>query len=412
MSDESRGFSEVTRLEDAVTRIREAATPVDRTDRLPLSAAEDRVLAKPVAARRSVPHYERAAMDGYAVRASEVVDATERSPVTLERQEVGSGPVERGQAQWVHTGSALPEGADAVVKVERTRERGDRVEIEAAVAEGTNVAPVGEDVTEGQQLFDAGHQLRPSDLALLKSTGVSKVPVYDRPTVGVVPTGEELVQDDPGPGEIVETNGFTVSRYVEGWGGTATYRNVVDDQRSALRSAIQRDLTKDVIVTTGGSSVGKRDLLPEVVEDLGEVLVHGIAIKPGHPAGLGVVEDRPVVMLPGYPVSCIVGAVQLLRPLLKYVGRLPAHPPPTTEARLTRKIPSEVGVRSFARVRLDSEDGERGAKRTAIAEPTRTGGAGVLSSVAEADGWVVVPESREGIPAEETVAVENWEYNE
>jgi len=407
MSDESRGFSEVTRLADAVATIQEATTPIDRTDRLPLSAAEDRVLAAPVTARRNVPHYERAAMDGYAVRASETFDASERSPVVMERQNVDSGPVEPGQAQWVHTGSPIPEGADAVVKVERTRQRDDRVEIETAVAEGTNVGPVGEDVSEGQQLFEAGHQLRPSDLGLCKVAGVGKVAVSQRPTVGVVPTGDELVQHDPEPGEIVETNGFTVSRYVERWGGAATDRNIVADQRSALRSAIQRDLTKDIVVTTGGSSVGERDLLPEVVEDLGEVLVHGIAIKPGHPAGLGIVEGRPIVMLPGYPVSCIVGAVQLLRPLLKHIGHLPTNPLPRTEARLARKIPSEVGVRTFARVRLgDNEESEP------IAEPTRTSGASVLSSVAEADGWVVVPESREGIPQGETVAVENWEYNE
>ena len=407
MSDESRGFSEVTRLADAVATIQEATTPIDRTDRLPLSAAEDRVLAAPVTARRNVPHYERAAMDGYAVRASETFDASERSPVVMERQNVDSGPVEPSQAQWVHTGSPIPEGADAVVKVERTRQRDDRVEIETAVAEGANVGPVGEDVSEGQQLFEAGHQLRPSDLGLCKVAGVGKVAVSQRPTVGVVPTGDELVQHDPEPGEIVETNGFTVSRYVERWGGAATDRNIVADQRSALRSAIQRDLTKDIVVTTGGSSVGERDLLPEVVEDLGEVLVHGIAIKPGHPAGLGIVEGRPIVMLPGYPVSCIVGAVQLLRPLLKHIGHLPTNPLPRTEARLARKIPSEVGVRTFARVRLgDNEESEP------IAEPTRTSGASVLSSVAEADGWVVVPESREGIPQGETVAVENWEYNE
>jgi len=411
MSDESRGFSEVTRLADAVATIREATMPIDRTDRLPLSAAEDRVLAEPVTARRNVPHYERAAMDGYAVRASETFDASERSPIVLERQPVDAGPVESGQAQWVHTGSPLPDGADAVVKVERTREREGRVEVEAAVADGTNVGPVGEDVTEGQQLFDAGHQLRPSDLGLCKVAGVGKVAVYQRPTVGVVPTGDELVQHDPEPGEIVETNGFTVSRYVERWGGAGNYRNIVADQRSALRSAIQRDLTKDIVVTTGGSSVGERDLLPEVVDDLGEMLVHGIAVKPGHPAGLGVVEGCPIVVLPGYPVSAIVGAVQLLRPLLKHVGNLPVNPPPTTDARLTRKIPSEVGVRTFARVRLEKGDHAAEGPET-IAEPTRTSGAGVLSSVAHADGWVVVPESQEGIPAGETVAVENWEYNE
>lgn len=409
MSDDTHGFETVTRLGDALETLRSAVGPIERTDRVPLSAAESRVLAESVDAPRSVPHYERAAMDGFAVRASDTFEADERSPVELDAldAEPDAASVGPNQAVWVHTGSPLPEGADAVVKVEQTTSRGDRVEVEAAVPEDENVGPVGEDIAVGERLFDAGHRLRPSDLGLLKVTGVSEVEVYQRPTVGVVPTGDELVRHDPEPGEVVETNGFTVSQYVERWGGAATYRHVVSDDRPALRSALQRDLTKDVIVTTGGSSVGKRDLLPEIVDDIGEVLVHGLAIKPGHPAGIGVVEDRPVVMLPGYPVSCIVGAVQLLRPLIKHRGRYPEGSLPTTRARLERKVPSEVGARTFTRVTLDRDD-----EGEAVARPVRSGGASVLSSVAHSDGWVVVPESREGIPQGETVGVENWEYDE
>jgi molybdopterin molybdotransferase len=407
MSDDTSGFTDVTRLADALDTVRSAVDPIERTATVPLSAAESRVLAEPVEAARSVPHYERAAMDGYAVRASDTFEAGERSPVTLAAFDVDhDGGVAPGRAQWVHTGSPIPEGADAVVKVEATSAANGRVEVQRAVAEGENVSPVGEDVAEGATLFDAGHRLRPTDLALLKSVGIDEVPVYEEPTVAVIPTGEELVQRDPGPGEVVETNGFTVSRLVERWGGDATYRNVVSDDRAALRTSIQRNLTRDIVVTTGGSSVGERDLVPEIVDGLGEVLVHGLAIKPGHPAGIGLIEDRPVLMLPGYPVSTIVGAVQLLRPLLKYRGHYPEQGFPTTQAQLTRKLASEVGSRTFARVALDSEGGET------VARPVRTGGASVLSSVTEADGWVVIPESREGVPAGETVAVQDWEYDE
>ncbi|MEF8856216.1 MAG: molybdopterin-binding protein, partial [Haloplanus sp.] len=170
-------------------------------------------------------------------------------------------------------------------------------------------------------------------------------------------------------------------------------------------AAIQRDLAKDVVVTTGGSSVGERDYTPEVVDDIGEVLVHGVALKPGHPVALGVVEGTPVIMLPGYPVACIINAVQFLRPVLKTAGSMPVPSHPTVEAELERKISSEPGTRTFARVRLREEDGQR------LAEPTRASGAGVLSSVALADGWVVVPEDREGYDAGETVAVEDWEWS-
>jgi molybdopterin molybdotransferase len=289
--------------------------------------------------------------------------------------------------------------------VEQTERVGDEVEVFDAVSEGENVGDAGEDVEAGQTLFEPGHELRPSDLGLLKSVGLDRVRTAEPPTVGVIPTGEELVQADPEPGEVIETNGLTVSAYVDRWGGVPTYRNVVPDDFDALRAAVQRDLTKDVVVTTGGSSVGQRDLLPEVIDELGEVLVHGVALKPGHPVALGVVEETPVVSLPGYPVACIVNAVQFLRPLLKHVGGMECRPFPHTEARLDRKISSEPGTRTFARVELDEEDGER------IAVPTRTSGSGILSSVALADGWVVVPDSREGIPEGETVAVEDWEWS-
>ena len=424
----SAGFKHRTRIDDARERILDAVTPHDRTERLGLIPADGRALAEPVASPRAVPDYDRAAMDGWAVRAGDTFGASSRSPGVLRVADdtAHSSPetaVADGSAVRVHTGSELPDGADAVVMIEHADRVGDELEVFDAVAEGENVAPVGEDVAEGQALFDPGHRLRPSDLGLLKSVGVDRVTTYEPPTVGVIPTGEELVQSDPGPGEVVETNGLTVSQLVERWGGLPTYRNVVTDDPAALRAAIQRDLTKDVVVTTGGSSVGARDLIPEVVDDIGEVLVHGVALKPGHPVALGVVDETPVVMLPGYPVAAIVNAVQFLRPILKHVGHLPDDPPPTTRARLSRKIPSEPGVRTFARVAVDDPDDSEAAASNAAgdgtddatalstATPTRASGSGVLSSVALADGWVAVPEGREGYDAGEVVAVERWEWS-
>ena len=388
------GFKDKTRLADARERLLDAVTPHERTEEVPLASADGRVLAEPVVAARNVPHYARAAMDGYAVRARDTFGASDRSPEVLR---TAGGPDEAdvpdeippNGAVRVHTGSELPEGTDSVVMIEQVDEFGDEVEIFDAVAEGENVAPVGEDVEEGQHLYDPDHRLRPSDLGLLKSVGVGTVSVYERPTISVIPTGEELVQSDPDPGEVVETNALTVTRYVQRWGGDATYRDVVTDDPDALRAAIQRDL------------------LPEVVSDLGEILFHGVALKPGHPVAVGVVEDTTVVMLPGYPVASIINAVQFLRPAMKRIGGLPIDDHPTTEARLTRKIRGEPGIRTFARVQLREGDGDE----ETVAVPTRASGAGVLSSVALADGWVEVPEPREGIPEGETVAVQNWEWS-
>jgi len=398
MNDDA-GFRKFTRTAAARERLLSVVSPVERTERVALRDADDRVVASAVEAERAVPHYERAAMDGYAVRAADTFGASDRAPASL-RVADSVGP---GTAQRVHTGSELPAGADAVVMVEATDRTGEDLTVFEAVPEGGNVGPVGEDVERGQRLFEPGHVLRPSDLGLLKAVGLESVRAYERPRVSVLPTGEELVQADPAPGEVIETNGQTVTQYVERWGGAASYRDVVTDDADALRTAIERDLDHDIVVTTGGSSVGERDIVPEIVADLGEVFVHGVALKPGHPAGLGVVEGTPVLMLPGYPVACIVTAVQFLRPALAAAGHRRASAHPRTDARLTGKLPSEPGVRTFARVTL-ADDGDE-----PTATPTRTKGAGVLSSVALADGWVVVPEELEGYPAGETVAVEQWE---
>ena len=396
------GFKAHVPLEQAQDALLNRVTPIQRTETVALGAADGRVLAESIVADRNVPAYRRAAMDGYALTAEATFGATNRSPSVLRLRET-TDHLGRDEATAVHTGSAVPEGADAVVPIEQATTRGDDLEVESPVATGDNVAPVGEDISAGEHLYEPGDRLGPAGLGALKSVGRTTVEVYARPRVGVIPTGEELVQHDPDTGEAVETNGLTVSRYVSRWGGHPEYRDIVTDDRDALRAAIQRDLTKDLVVTTGGSSVGERDLLPEVIKDLGEVLVHGVGLKPGHPVALGSVQSTPVIALPGYPVSCIVTAMQFLRPAVKHLRREHPDPVPTTRATLGGKIRSEPGVQTFARVELDRD------VTPPVATPIRASGAGVLSSAARADGWVVVPEQQEGLPADETVSVEHWE---
>ncbi|MDX1744790.1 MAG: molybdopterin molybdotransferase MoeA, partial [Halobacteriales archaeon] len=280
------GFKDRTRLGAAREQLLSRVTPHARSESVPVTDADGRALAESVTAGRPVPHYPRAAMDGYAVRAEDTFGASARSPVVLRRGD-DAAP---GTAVRVHTGSELPPDANAVVMIEQVEEVGPELEVFDAVAEGENVGAVGEDVADGQVLFDPPHELRPSDLGLLKSTGVSTVAVQEPPRVAVIPTGEELVQSDPAPGEIVETNGQTVSQLVARWGGVPSYRDVVTDDEEELRAAIEGDTDHDLVVTTGGSSVGERDLVPEVVATIGEVFVHGVALKPGHPVALGVVE--------------------------------------------------------------------------------------------------------------------------
>ena len=392
------GFVERSRVSDARTALRDATTHTTATETVPLAAADGRVLAESIDSPRNVPDFPRAAMDGYAVRAEDTFGAGSRSPATLD---VGEEPG-TGRAAWVHTGSPVPDPADAVVKTEHATAVGDRVEITAAAAVGQNVSAVGEDLEAGQHLFDPGHRLRPSDLGLLRSVETDSVAVRQRPDVAVVPTGEELVEADPDPGEAIETNGIMVSSLVDRWGGTATLEDVVTDDREALLDAVESHLDADAVVTTGGSSIGKRDLLPEVVEERGELLVHGVALKPGHPVAIGMVDATPIVMLPGYPVACMVNAWQFVRPLLSWLQGTTPDETTTVDATLDRKVRSEPGIRTCVRVSVEGETEPR-------AVPVQESGASILSSVALADGWVQVPESVEGYDAGDTVTVEYWE---
>lgn len=388
-----QGFRENVRLKDAL----EEFLPLFETvgsEKVAVDEAAGRVVAYSVEAERPVPHYDRAAMDGYAIRAEETHGASDDSPARLELGD--------GEAVYVHTGSAVPEDADAVVRVEETEEVGESVEVSVAVSEGENVAHAGEDVEEGETVVSEGARLRPSRLGVLRSVGVETVSVRKKPHVTVVPTGDEVVDGDPAPGEVVGTNGPMVAEYIERWGGEADLRSVVPDDEGILRDTIgEAAEDADLIATTGGSSVGERDLLPDVIDGIGEMLVHGVAVKPGHPVGFGVVDGTPVVTLPGYPVSCVVNTFEFVRRGVDTLLGVEETPEPAVRCTLEEKIPSEVGTRTYTRVVVEGDE--------PTARPVRTKGAGVLSSVADADGFVVTPESREGYAKGDEVDVVLWE---
>jgi len=397
-----QGFRKNVRLEEALDDFLPLFETVE-SETLGLEDAGGRVAASAIEAERPVPHYDRAAMDGYAVRAEDTHGASDASPVRLDVVE-RDGSVDDGEAAYVHTGSAVPDGADGVVRVEKTEVVGERVEVSVALSEGKNVAYAGEDVEEDETVVDEGAVLRPSRLGVLRSVGVEEVDVRRKPRVSVVPTGDEVVTKNPAPGEIIGTNGPMVAEYVESWVGEASVSDVIPDDGDALREAVSEAATDaDLVATTGGSSVGERDLLPEVIDKMGEMLVHGVAVKPGHPVGFGVVDETPVIMLPGYPVSCVVNSFEFVRRGVGTLLGVEDTPEPAVRCALGEKVPSEVGARTYTRVEIDDEGDER------LARPVRTKGAGVLSSVAEADGFVVTPESREGYAEGDEVDVLLWE---
>lgn len=282
------------------------------------------------------------------------------------------------------------------VPVDRT----DRIPLSVAVgrvlasAATATESVAGTGVVEGDAVFEPGHQIRPADVGLLKASGIDELLVRQRPQVGIVPTGDELVPRAAGDGQRVETAGFTLAQYVDRWGGKVTYRDAVADDAPALRMAVQRDLTRDLLVVTGTEP---GDTLREVVAELGDVFADAVAIDPGRQTGLAVVEDRPVLLLPESPVGARVAAVQLLRPLLKAFADAPLTDHPGRSAALAAVVSSEAGVRSFVPVTLDGD----------TATPLSGDD---LGTATRADGWLTVPADSTGHTAGETVAVENWDY--
>ncbi|MDY9928060.1 gephyrin-like molybdotransferase Glp [Methanosarcina sp.] len=382
-----RIFKERTSVDEALQLFLESISPLRHTDEVPLEACAGRVLAGSVVSGRDVPHYRRAAMDGYAVRASDTQGSSPVNPVLLQL----SDSIEEGTSMWVHTGAALPDGADAVVMVEDTVTAGDMVEIRAQVYPGRNVGQIGEDIKKEDLVFEEGHLLRPCDAAVLASLGLDRVSVFRKPVVAIIPTGDELVSREkadevPPPGMVIETNGLMATLYVNLWGGIPRCTGIVPDRPESIKEAVEANLDADMILLSGGTSVGKRDHAPGVVESLGKLLVHGVGLSPGKPAALGVISKTPVVCLPGYPVAGLVALYFFVRPGIRKLGSIPEMPEIALRKRLAAKISSKIGYINFIRVVFE---GDR-------VRPLMGAGAGVLSSVAKADGYVLVPEHVEG----------------
>jgi molybdopterin molybdotransferase len=368
-----------------------AIVPIKDTQVIPIREARGRVLASQIVAPRDEPNYRRAAMDGYAVVADDTLGARERSPVALK---IGND-VRRGVVSRVHTGSKMPDQADAVVMVEDVERLDDVAEIRAQVHPFENVGLKGEDVRRGELIFHPGHRLRPADIGLLAALEVPDVTVYRRPDVAIIPTGEELVGATPAEGEVVETNGLMNVLLVEQWGARYRYRNIVPDARELVEAALLRDTDADLILTTGGTSVGIRDLVPEAVQKLGRVLVHGIAISPGKPTALGFVEDTPIACLPGFPVACLVASYAFARPAINRLSHVEREFERTVTGTLAGKLTGKPGSRTYARVALRDER----------VEPVMIAGSGILSSMAKADGFVIIPENVEGYDEGQQVTV-------
>lgn len=351
-------------------------------------------------------------MDGYAVQASDTYGASPSLPAYLRlvgeiaMGQASSLQVESGTAAVVHTGGMIPSGADAVVMLEDTQKVGDEeVEILKTAAPNQNVIAVGEDVAEGEIVIRRGAGLRPQEIGGLMALGITEIPVAARPRVGIVSTGDEIVEPgvNPLPGQIRDVNSFSLSALIESEGGAATRYGIVPDDFQSLVAAAREALREnDVLVISAGSSVSARDMTADVVRKLGEpgVLVHGVALRPGKPTILALAAGKPVLGLPGNPVSAFVVARIFLTPLIhRYLGRSLMPIRPTVEARLSVNIASEAGREDYVAVKLTR------AAETMLAEPV-FGKSNLIFTLVRADGLVRIPPDVTGLEAGSKVLVD------
>ncbi len=365
-----------------------------KVEEVPTQEALGRVAAESVTAAASSPHYHAAAMDGIAVRAADTAGASELTP---RRLRVGA------EAVYVNTGDPLPEGRDAVIMIEETAEVAEgELEIIAAAAPWQHTRVIGEDIVATEVIVPAGQRIRPVDIGALLAAGVLRVKVRARPRAAVIPTGRELVPpgEAESPGEIPDFNSPMIAASLAEDGAAARYRRPAEDSVEAIREEIERACeSADLVLTIAGASAGSRDFTAEAIRTAGELLVHGIATRPGKPLALGVVRGKPVAALPGYPVSAMLCYDLFVAPLIAHMLGEPAPARPRVRVTLSRKAASAAGSDEFLRVRL----GEVGGRIVAV--PTARG-AGLVSALARADGVVLIPRGSEGEPKGAEVACE------
>ena len=402
----------VLSVEEALEQIL-ATVRVLEPERVPILEALGRVLAEEVAADRDIPPLPNSAMDGYAVRAADVAGVPARLRVIAEAPAGRLCPVEvgPGTAVRIMTGAPIPAGADAVVPFEHTRvvrdssctAAGEWVEVLREVRPGANIREAGEDVRAGQVVLTPGRVLRPQEIGMLAALGRTEVAVIRRPRVAILATGDEVVPpwETPGPGQIRDANSYTVAAQVRKYGGVPLILGVVRDEEALVREGVRRALAEraDLIVTSGGVSIGDFDLVKQVLAAEGEMRFWSLNMKPGRPLAFGVVGGVPLVGLPGNPVSAMIATELFVRPALRKMQGFTEWPWPELRARLTDPITRKDGRRHYLRVRLrETDEGW---------EATLTGdqGSGILFSLVQADGLAVIPEDVDHLPAGSEVRV-------
>ena len=408
----SEGFQKVTKVDDAL-RIFIGAIhwPPPKTESVILFEALGRVLGEDIVSRQFMPAVARSVMDGYAVRSADIANASEEHPITLEvtgESRIGEAcrtVVKAGQAVTVATGSMIPLGSDGVVMVEKTQNlSGHKIGVCAPIVSGQNISKKGEDLSPGTPVLMKGQRLRSQDLGILRALSFVKVRVVRRPRIGIISTGNELVKS-PGKrnvGKVVDLNRQILSAMVKELGAEPMDLGISRDDESGITRILRKALRScDIILITAGSSVGKKDLVPECINRLGKpgMLVHGVAMRPSLPTGLAVVDGKPILSLPGFPVSAMIAFRVFGRPLIGRIMGTDDPVEPVVKAILKERVSGPEGFRTFVRVIL------RRTTEGLVAEPLKLQRSSVLMSMVAANGIVTIPENVEAFDAGQEVDV-------
>jgi len=405
-------FRKLLSLDEAKQILKQNFSPKPvGVERVSLSEAHDRVLAEDLLAPMDVPPFDRSTMDGYAVKAVDTFGADEDRPVALKfcgQVTVGEAPsviVENGMAAEIATGAPLPKGADAVVMVEYSTRRDDNVLIHRPVSKGENMMEAGSDIRKGEKILKKHQRLSSRKIGVLAALGLTEVDVYKRPRVAILSTGAEVVEPGkPLPyGKIYDINAYAFSAAVLECGGEPINLGIIPDDRNQLKAAVKKALNSaDAVITSGGVSVGSKDIIPQVVDTLGKpgVIISGIAVKPGKPTTIAVVDGKPVFSLPGHPTSSLLMFHMIVRPIICKMAGRPEETPSVLKAVAATKMFPARGRRTFVMVNLTYDKTGK-----LLASPVPVGLSGAITTLARADGFVEIPEKQQFIDVGTVITV-------
>lgn len=398
-----KGFQKLTSINDALDIwLHSLNLKKCECEEISLNNSHNRVLYSDILTKEDLPRFNKSAVDGYAINSKNIVGATQLNPVTLEIN--SSKTLSSKQAFPIWTGNPLPKNADTVVMIENTKKINSQLKVYIQLPKGANVSRKGEDLKKGEVAILAGTRLKPHHLGLMSALGLKSAKVSKQPIIGILATGNELITSDmiPSKGQIFESNRVMLIGLCSELGCETLDLGISEDNPEKISEKLEIGLAKcDGIITTGGTSVGKLDFVPEVVNKIGNpgVLIHGVALRPAMPTGLAVVKNKPILILSGNPVAALIGFEVFMRPLVFKMLGLLSERRPIIRGIMTRKAPTRLGRLTYLRVRAYQENDD------IFVEPISSRGSSIISSMTKANGFVIVPSNREGVRKGEPVYV-------